>query len=810
MNLSKLSKSVLFVVSSFYFLNSIQAKPVEPILQSNIIVLDTEQIVPLEVMLFKPELEIPLAGRIIYKGKDIADIEYQLFDKNGALVWNKLQNINEYKEFYDFEFKDVDLKGSFDLKIDVLNKYGDILGTMTKPIKFEDGDLFLDIKDLTILNKPDKLRVGFMFENDKSSRKVLPRVGIYTNDKYHRLVKEVKSEEVGLGQKQKKRFTLEIKKDFAPGLYLLEASVISSKGESVTGVLQSSFFRKGNYVKMKEYELLLDDYLDNKKIGLWFKGRILEYSDEGVKAIFELKDDNDEFLKESEIPLMIGDDGKFTDKFSFSLDKLLPKFSGVLKIKKGDKVIWEEVLQSPQFKLPEEIKPLSLKEEPIIIKKEKKKIPVYIYTLGIVVFAFFALLLVLHSAKKQTFIWLLFIGLGTLSIGNVFAEDIHTVYWSHPVSGWGFTQNSKAGDFSKMHIEGAIFDPLGKKDFFGDDGLSTGEMIIQFKDEDGKTQAYQLEEQKPDDGRTYAVDIDLTKDEFTDEKTGLSKLKGKLYVQLLFKKKGGEDLWYGTPAEKFNIILDSTPPELSPSDFNYSGTEPTKQPTEFKLTCEDEGIGCFDEDSTEINSASNFLSFQKYNIKGNFCTDTNKCDISGARGFEICDAIGNCTDAKDEKNELSITWYDPIPPELNELEIFDEVIGANFVSRRAFEKKDIKVEYKDPDKVDKDSYYASKFDDHACGDKDFFEFDGICKQKVIPCVINYSKRGKKTFDTDLNSYGECTGGCPTGYEVDGDYCVRKCSNERFYPTSMCFGYDSSGDGNGDSFCLDGGDCHPTP
>ncbi len=808
MNSLKLLKSALCVVCLIFCLASTQAKSVEPIPKSSIIVLDTVRIVPLDIVLYKPNQDIQLAGKVVYSGRNGTDIEYQLFDKNEALIWSKFQEIKSTGHQYDFEFNDINLQGDYNLKINVLNKYGDVLGEGSKDVMFEVGDSFLDIKDLTVLSKPDSLKVGFIFENDKISRKVFPKVEIYRGDKSHSLVKEVKLEQVGLGQKQKKRFTIDIKKDFAPGLYLLEASVISPEGRTMTGVLQSSFFRKGNYVKMNEYEFLLDEYENNKKIGVWFRGRILEDSDELVEAIFELKEGNT-ILQEKSIPLKIDSNGKFTGNFSFSFSKLLPKFVGILKIKKGDKIIWEERLESPVFKIQEELKPLNIDKEIISDSQEETtSIPIYIYTLGIVIFAFLALLIILHSAKKQTFIWLIFIGIGTLNLNNLFAEDVHTIYWNHPVKEWGFSQNNEAAGFSKMHIEGAIFDAITGNGFF--DEIPT-ETRINFSNTnlscigDNCEREYIISSNVTySDNRTYKATLDLSNIDYDD----LSEINSNyLNIRILFKK---DDTWYGTPAETFRIVLDSKAPENI--DFNYSDESTTNQKTTFQLTCNDSGIGCFDEDKvlTDKNPATPSLSFQSYDIKGNFCNDENKCDTIGARAFEVCDAIGNCTDTSNSMNSLLIDWYDPISPSIGSLNIFENLTSSegNIVLLKTFENQPISLEYKDPEEIDKDSDENKEdFDTNACGDTDFYVDDGVCKQRVIPCILdtdNYSKRGKK--DRSINE--DCQAVCPPGYNSDGNYCIRNCTDDRFYPTAMCFGYDTTNDGNGDSFCLDGA-C-PTP
>jgi len=90
MNLFKLLKSALCIVCLVFCFTSIQAKSVKPIPKSDIIVLDTVRIIPLDIVLYKPDQEIQLAGQVMYLGENGTDIEYQLFDKNKALVWSNL------------------------------------------------------------------------------------------------------------------------------------------------------------------------------------------------------------------------------------------------------------------------------------------------------------------------------------------------------------------------------------------------------------------------------------------------------------------------------------------------------------------------------------------------------------------------------------------------------------------------------------------------------------------------------------------------------------------------------------------------
>lgn len=789
------------------------AASVEPIPESQLVVLEAKSILPLDVVLFFPELERPFHGQVNFSHKDASDIEYEFFDANGALVWSAFEQISAKKVEHPFAFTDIDLDGEFDVKISVLNKYGDVLGIKESEIELENGAARLDIMDLAVVDQQELLKVGFLFENDKVSRKVQPKVKIYYGNRSNLLVKESMLEPVGVGGNQKKRFTFDIEKDFAPGLYLLEASVLSSpEGADVTGSLQSSFFKRGNFVKMNEYEFLLDDYTETKKGGLWFTGRILEETAESVEAFMVLRDGN-MILSEKQLPLNVNKKGQFTGNFSYTFPELVSQFTAELKIKKGSSVLWEEVLDSPVFEIPSDPIPVvsqdpMVKEKPI--KEEEKEIPVYMYTLLIVFVAMIALFFVVRSSRKQTFAWFLLLSTGAFGMGSVFAADVHTVYWSHPVSGWGFSQNS--GEFSQLHIEGAVFDPATGNGLFD---LTPTETRINFSDGTDDKE-YILSGVVYADNRSYQITTDLSAATYSDL---ASLTAGELSVRILFEKGG---TWYATPATTFNIILDSEQPE--PLVFNYRkgslDVAPTNQATGIRVACTDNGIGCFDKGiidgnfltATNPNPASPNVTFSRYDVLGNFCAQGTECNAVGAREFEICDAVGNCTDMD---NDAEINWYDPIPPEIEDIKAWENLIphGPAVVplQRKAFDAQNLDFDYNDPSVVA--PAYMSLFEDHACGKlvsgnptSDFYEEGGICKQREVACVLPTSgstSRGYK--DRSPEGTGDCLKVCPVGYMADpvrSDYCVRECSDDRFHPGAMCFGY------NDDSFCLDGA-C-PTP
>ena len=91
------------------------------------------------------------------------------------------------------------------------------------------------------------------------------------------------------------------------------------------------------------------------------------------------------------------------------------------------------------------------------------------------------------------------------------------------------------------------------------------------------------------------------------------------------------------------LRVDSIPPAIVVNFVSPPGV-PTNQPVEVDVGCIDGGSGC---EQTNLDLS----------VKGNFCDDPDKCDDQAIRTIRVCDRVDNC-----QEQEISVDFYDPIPP----------------------------------------------------------------------------------------------------------------------------------------------------
>ena len=186
-------------------------------------------------------------------------------------------------------------------------------------------------------------------------------------------------------------------------------------------------------------------------------------------------------------------------------------------------------------------------------------------------------------------------------------------------------------------------------------------------------------------------------------------------------------------------------------------------------------------------------------VRGNFCEFPSACEESSVRTYQVCDRVGNCTDA--ENIAARLDWYDPVAPDAIDFNVIknkDNVGGTEVIITgdgddhvfAAGEAIAIEVDGVDPE-ADRTTH-PTLFDADACGSgagSDFFRndvTDDFCTQSQIRCPISSSKRGFQ----DLSASAACVGDCPDGFALQGDLCVPFCDFRLF---NGCFPFLLIGD-----------------
>ncbi len=198
------------------------------------------------------------------------------------------------------------------------------------------------------------------------------------------------------------------------------------------------------------------------------------------------------------------------------------------------------------------------------------------------------------------------------------------------------------------------------------------------------------------------------------------------------------------------------------------------------LTCE---VDCVDDPDVCRRATFDF------SVQGNFCDDSEYCDTSAPKDFQVCDNVGNCSILTDSGVETD--WYDPVRPELTASSIIRNksniggtettIDGQGADALAADDRLTFEITAEDP-KNPTAADYPALFDDNACGhgaNDDFFHgtpSDVFCSQSNVACALSSNVRG----NINQRIGGACSGTCPEGYLLDvNNFCVPQCDYRLF-------------------------------
>ncbi|MCK5460686.1 hypothetical protein KAI58_01760 [Candidatus Gracilibacteria bacterium] len=790
-----------------------------PIPDHKIIKIKTVEISPIEVALFKSTSEIPLAGRLFVDvDTPIETISFTLFDKNKAEVWNSmladLKTSAGEKGFYPFSFsnKEINLKGVYFLQVAILDKDEKEIasGGQDLNLNLSDGIEKLMVSELVVIDDVDEVKVGFIFQNDDVKRNVRFQVRIVRNVAKSASVENLNGKLQSFSPNEKRRIDFSLKKEFKPGPYLLKVSVLSEDGIPLSGELQGAFFVDGNFVVLTDKILSFDENLTDLEGTFSFAGKIREATGRAtLRARLTLKDGETTLFEETKS--IIASQGKIEGDFDITLSQWTTQFSGTIEIIRANKVILTEDINSSIFtaKIPgtQTVTTESIEKTiaPILTRLSNKillLIAVLTFTLMLILFH------IIKTIKKSFNIWLLTI----LLIPNIsFAVDATSndalfsdhplLRWFHPINTWSFNPTDTTLDrFQMIRIEGEVFDVLTTEGFLTNE---IKQFRLQFSDGINVLQYPYLPSDptltiSTDKVRyTWEINLNSLNDLYTlnggtDPITDFG--NGDLSIQVLMFKgpdascndlppaddgscSGTNSAWYGTDWTG-EIVIDSTPPTIDNFAYNpdFTVTGFTNLPTEITISCSEPSSesGCFTE------------NYPPFDVKGNFCSDSNTCDNNSPRGFEVCDNVGNCTTPTN--NELAINWYDSKPPIINSLQLLlNSINGLGPIGHpgnlKANATYSLELNSTEPNTTPQTSV-----DDDACGDPSLSPFKVVdtthCAEKEVACVVTNSGYSNRGIDSGA---GCISTECGVGYTFDGNYCVPLCSFDRFDPVFMCFG-----------------------
>jgi hypothetical protein len=276
--------------------------------------------------------------------------------------------------------------------------------------------------------------------------------------------------------------------------------------------------------------------------------------------------------------------------------------------------------------------------------------------------------------------------------------------WEYPESDWGYNPKNTTG-FQTIRFKGTVQDDVTSQGLFSSWGGIPDTLEIHWSDSNDTKTTIDTTEARFGNSE-YEFEFDIPE--------ALS--DGKYTPQIHFAKDGTtlDTSWEGI------IKIDTTAP--SALKFSYSSSSWTNAPVEISIQCEDDFAGCFPS------------TIEPFDVKGNFCSDASTCNTSGARGFEICDQVGNCSDYRSK--QVEIDFYDPEAPSLGGVTLAEQDSDTTLAATDTFS-----FEILTP----KDASESSEsFDTHACGTEgndDVYLKEDRCATSSLPCALSAVEHG---------------------------------------------------------------------
>lgn len=687
--------------------------------------------------------------------------------------------------------------------------------------KFENEVALSEISNLRISQENELVSATFDFLNNKGDGNFVGKITVFQDEARTEKLFEQPTVETSVLKSGTHSFSLNFSKPDVPSIYYLEAQVFQAE-KAETGILKQAFTVEGEYAVIENVQVAPKQYLvSGDSVFLDLIG-FTNLPNSDLKARVKVRNSelpgNDSEILNEEFPVIVDEFGYFTEEFSFKTQKSAEQLWGTVEILQGRNVLGETQFETKRFLAPEASIIDVVKDPKKIMKLPGgKKLMILLGLIGIaLVFILFVTFLVRVMRKGRLFVLLLsliFTGQVSAAIvpDNLMFDYYRTTGDLSQKFDWAAIGGTGSGpDETKLSF-GETFDTavvvnedLGSGSFGPDltiEGESftvanQGKFFFQFdlKDSDlGTTNPaverrkyrirdiYLLHQSSPANNIVYSPPSTV---EFT-----INNAPPKAYFRL--EDSLGTELKNLAEDYSDNKQSGETLEEFVDRYLNDDLSEYfTNEAVTATVYCgyvsgANTGLATGQGDTAICGDAvaKDNAHLQQLKIRGNFCTDSDTCDDTGARQYLICDLTGNCSindtdgdgdyEVVENDTNLEIVQYDVTPPTFTSLEISNKDLPSDNAYKRtdssplaALDNYLFKIlQIRDAE----ESALGDPIDDNGCGvptttgatDYDDFFFEKeidingtltkVCHPKKLNCAIDAHQRGVKMFlEKDIN------------------------------------------------------------
>lgn len=755
----------------------------------DITVLKTIEALPAEITLFPVRQKNFFSGRVLLpSAKKVLNMHFSLKDEAGARYWEQnfpLPADMQARNAFEFQINvPGEIAGDYRLWVELFDAKGLSVGQGKREVVLQGFRKFHQVEGLEVDLTKESVDVSFSYQHgERDTQSVRPLVRVFRDNLITpELVQEVSRDTfVSVASDTKRDFSLTADRPQGTGRYRVQVQVIDGDGKPLTGVLEKYFFIDGAFAELTAVGYQVQNMRTREgtfSVEVFGRAKIPDGTE--LSAAVHVRRGEENILTQS-TPLEL-DVRAFSGEITFVVPDMTKAFSGEIQLLADGQVVFVEAFSLSDFG----VKPLTARavaqpEAKVVVAPTRGPVlsrgTFWGWMLLLIAGCSGLLILFLYRKNRRgnggKWFCLALIGHMVLSPLLWAADgDLPVMKWEYPINGWAYDPVSATG-FEEMHFEGRVYDEITFAGHFAENG-DPEQVRVRFLQQTGGSHEYQygIVTYSITDGERYSFEIDLSQNPLP---TQLEDAQWN--IQVLFLYAG---VWYGSDWTG-TVIHDTQDPMVI---FSYNPTEPADEtgmvndPIEVQVACADSGSGCTYD-----------AGFSPFDVKGNFCDDDTQCDDEGIRFFDVCDNAGNCNTPA----ELSITWYDAEPPEVDSFSFVIPDEGSGDYDGTPDDEYRATGEYRadtvwqDVDSVETPD--SDKYDSHACGPQsgigksEFYTNTDRCTQREEPCAQNSTQRGITTDG------GICSGSCGEGYEVDPldpNYCVPECSDEQFDPVHICF------------------------
>ncbi|MCF7917396.1 hypothetical protein K9L27_00085 [Candidatus Gracilibacteria bacterium] len=689
--------------------------------------------------------------------KAIQKVSFQVIDNYDAEVFSQeipwkqdfvistSQGDNQVLIPFVHDFVKNDLSGIFELRVFLEDQRGKLIARGSRKFTLQKEESVTKIANLE-LKTEDQGSVNFVafYEGTETQMvqpeitiRVQPQIDVFEHVSGGALVssQKGKSQEIISNQKTNINVLFDVPK--VPETYVIEARLLDENGKPITGTLRQRLFVDGDFGEIDYFETTPKRFLNaGDTVNISVAGMARRNQNPlTIKVVLDqLYRGQIQNTLSQEKQMVILSTPDFSEEFSF----ILPEPGASQLVAKVQLLRQGYLIEEKEFRTTEHLKYDSTAYKLYYgIMSDN----LYLYVLGFIVIVGLIFWLV-KSHKFSQIIGFFIIGCVLGGWGNVHAAWVNQ--WTYPQDGWAYNPTDTTG-FEQIRFQGSVMDDGTSMGLFSVWGGIPSSITVDFYPESG--------------GSSLAtVNVDpatgvFSSENYAFELTIPGTLSDGFYTPQITFSKGGqldvETSWEG------NITMDITPPDLS---FEYTPSSWTNQPVGVTITCENDLSGCYPSPVTP------------FFVTGNFCNDAQICNTVGARGFSVCDEVGNCSIPGN--NKLIIDFFDPEPPQFDGFQLLRDIFSfGTGSSLEANETLDAEIQNPvDPEMTE------IIFDTNACGPEignDIY-FDGAeCATRRVRCAVSAVEHG--WYDRSAGELG-CT------FEV---LPIQECSSF-FFPLCIPF------------------------